>query len=187
MDFAAQSDLSKRYHSLVFSSDSVDKNTWDDWHLIPAEPPIATLPEARTKFVEIPGMNGLLDISDIRGGTRYHDRTGSWKFYITRDYSGYNRASLYDEIKNFLHGKTLKVYLLDDPFYYYEGRFSVDNFVYGKNYSDITISYTLKPKATSTNAVNSSDGWLWDPFNFEMDTIDMSVEPNVVIVNSPIL
>lgn len=187
MDFSAQSDLSKRYHSLVFSSGSSDKNTWDDWHLIPSEAPVVNPPDVQTKFIEIPGMNGKLDISDIRGGTRYQDRTGSWKFYIIREYPGYDRVALYNEIRNFLHGKVLRVYLLDDPYYYYEGRFSIESFTYGSNYSDVTIGYTLKPKATNTNAVNSADGWLWDPFNFEMDTIDTSVEPHVVVVKSPIL
>ena len=49
------------YHSITFG----EKNTWDDWHLIPSSRPVFNPPVFREKFIDIPGVSGLLDLSTI--------------------------------------------------------------------------------------------------------------------------
>lgn len=132
------------YYSLRFVSGSISKNTWTDWHLIPSERPYVDSPEVREKMVEIPGRSGLLDMTEmLTGDIHYGNRTGSWTFYVMHEYwSSWKNA--YNAILVFLHGKRMKVYLEDDPNYYYIGRFKV-KWSPQKDYSKITIEYNLDP------------------------------------------
>lgn len=185
MNMSDQSELSIRYHSLVFGVGSSEYNTWDSWHLIPSEPPAISPPEVKTKFVEIPGRNGQLDITDIGGQVRYDYRKGSWSFYIA-DHS-MDREDLYNNLQSLFHGKIVKVYVLDDPYCYYEGRLAIENLNNAKDYSKIGIAYTLNAIAIYPDVINTPEGWLWDPFNFETHVIDMVSDPQRILNPSPIL
>lgn len=175
------------YHSINFKIDGKTYNTWDSWRLIPYPRPSVAMPKVRTKYVEIPGMHGQLDITEILcGKPLYENRTGSWEFYISRrpndDGSVTKWTSLWRDIADTLHGKTGKVWLEDDKYFTYEGRFSVgDKFNVQKDYSKITIEYTLSPFASDRVDKVGSGGWKWDPFNFDLDQIDDSVTPHVLV------
>lgn len=152
------------YHSITFG----DKNTWDDWHLIPSSRPSVVLPDFSTKYVEIPGRHGTIDISDILTGFPvYGDRSGSFGFYVENDHWPWHVA--YSTISNYLHGKQMRMILEDDPGYFYQGRFKVGPWQTGKSYSGIEISYVVGPFKTSLTS--SAEQWLWDPFNFETGVI----------------
>ena len=47
------------YHSITIG----DKNTWDDWHLIPATRPLFNPPTVKENMVNIPGGDGVLDLT----------------------------------------------------------------------------------------------------------------------------
>ena len=58
------------------------KNTWKDWRLIPLTPPIFSQPPLKESYLDIPGMNGLIDLSFSFGPNQlYSNRTGSFEFY----------------------------------------------------------------------------------------------------------
>lgn len=134
-------------HSLTFGETN-PKNTWTNWHLIPSTRPHVAPPSVNEKMVEIPGRNGLLDCTTyLTGNPTYANRTGSWQFYV--DHEQWNSwVDTYTEILQYLHGKRMRVVLEDDPNYYYMGRFSVENWSSGKDYSQITIKYNLDPYKT---------------------------------------
>lgn len=133
----------RNYHSITFG----DKNTWDDWHLIPSSRPEFAAPNGRNIWADIPGheANGL-DISEIlTEAPTYENRKGSFQFIVANGYGDWNER--YDEIREYLHGKVMKV-VLDDEIesqYYYEGRFEVKPWNSGKNWSTITIDYDVGP------------------------------------------
>ena len=121
-------------------------NTWTSWHLIPTSRPYVAQPAFTPKFVEVPGMNGQLDLTNyLTGGPTYGMRTGSFSFYMINHDGTLDPENLRYQIVNALHGKTWKMKLQDDPNYYYEGRFTVGNVEPGQQVSTITISYTLNP------------------------------------------
>ena len=63
-------------------------NTWTDFHLFPTSRPLVNPPEVRFKTVEIPGMNGVLDLTDaLSDGTEpaYGTRKGSWEFIVVNN------------------------------------------------------------------------------------------------------
>lgn len=148
------------YHSITFG----DKNTWDDWRLIPTSRPVFAPPPMKSKLIEIPGRNGLLDISTIATGVPvFENREGSFEFFLDNDY--YQHNQIYDMVMSYLHGKNMRATLEDDPEFYYEGRFTVSSWVSGKNVSGLTIDYNVAPY--KTNTYSTMDDWLWDPFSFE--------------------
>lgn len=153
------------YHSITIGT----KNTWDDWHLIPDSRPLVNPPQVKTNIVDIPGGDGSLDLTYVlTGRPTFKNRTGSWTFYVENGFREWHE--LYSEIMAYLHGKTYKVILEDDPAYYYEGRLSVNNWKSDQQWSQITIDYDLKPYKWEDESVTGSN-WLWDPFNFETDVI----------------
>ena len=152
------------YHSVTFG----DKNTWDDWHLIPESRPVFLPPETKTNYVDIPGADGKLDLSEaLTGEMLYKNRTGSINFYVDNGHEDW--TVLYSKIMNYLHGQKMKVWLEDDPYFYYEGRFSVNTWKSEKARSQITIDYDVAPYKIDIQS--SADEWLWDPFNFEVGVI----------------
>ena len=152
------------YHSITIG----DKNTWDDWHLIPTSRPLFNPPSVKTTLVSIPGGDGSLDLTEaLAGRPTYENRTGSWTFAVENGFRDW--AELYSEVMAYLHGKELIAILEDDPNYYYKGRFAVNGWKSNKDYSEITIDYNVGPYKKSVHA--TGDDWLWDPFNFETGVI----------------
>lgn len=152
------------YHSVTFGN----KNTWDDWHLIPTTRPVINPPQFVSNMVEIPGMDGSYDMSEwLSGRPNYKDRTGSLEFAVANDYTNWTIA--YSAISNYLHGQRMRMKLEDDPGFYYEGRFTVNKWKSDKWYSLITINYVVNPWKKSV--VGTSDPWLWDPFSFTTGVI----------------
>ena len=57
------------YHSITFG----DKNTFDDWHLIPTSRPVIAPPPFRSHTEDIPGGFGSLDLSEALTGYPLND------------------------------------------------------------------------------------------------------------------
>lgn len=158
-----------------------DKNTWDDWRILPVERPVFAPPKPKTTYIDIPGGNGALDLSEsLTGYPVYENRTGSFKFRVMNDYVEWHER--YTEIMEYLHGRSMNAILADDPDYFYRGRFTVDGWESGDTWSQITIGYTVDPYKWSV--LSSVDPWIWDPFNFENGIIREQAFSNIVI-NSP--
>lgn len=130
------------YHSITIG----DKNTWADWRLIPAAPPIITIPPVRKNMVELPGGNGSIDLTQFIGNkTLYGVSEGTWEFVIT-DQVSHTMMQWRNEIVDYIHGKRFdSIILEDDPYWVYTGRLEVQAVKPGKSYSGITIAYTIDP------------------------------------------
>lgn len=168
---------SQEYHSLIFDTVATlnsqthtfggpdSKNTWNDWHLIPSKRPTVASPGVETNMVQIPGRSGSLDMSEyLTGGIVYGDRSGSWEFIVDNDHERW--VTIKDKIMEYLHGKHLFVVLEDDPNFYYEGRFTLNEWRSEAVCSSIVINYVLGPYKTHISEIG---GKLWDPFNFDRD------------------
>lgn len=184
------------YHSLTFSQEEswVAKNTFDDWHLVPAERPVVKAPVPKTKFEDIPGGNGSIDLSTVLTGYPvFANRQGSWTFYVLNDYkkSETDWAILYSEIMEFLQGKSLRVELEDDPDYYYWGVFALNEWQSPKDYSKVVIDYVIEPykysKYEQKLYVELTDNVTWvsrDIYHEDMGT--GPITPWVFIESAPI-
>ena len=156
------------YHSITFgdiSSVTKDgitktvfsgKNSWDTWGLIPESRPVINPPPPNKKQVAIPGVDGIVDLSEnLTGYMTYGNRTGSWDFIVANNNidiypiepkkKSYDWATVYSMIMRELHGRPFKCMLEDDPGYYYDGMFGINAWKSDKNYSRITIDYDVGP------------------------------------------
>lgn len=151
-------------HAVIFG----DKHSWKDWHLIPTSRPIFNPPSVKTNYIELPGANGILDLSEaITGYPLYGDRQGSMEFIVANDYGTWHKR--YSEIMSYLHGKIIEAVLEEDRYYVYRGRFTLNEWRSDPNWSIITIDYDVYPFKLEPNS--SLEPWKWDPFNFETGII----------------
>ena len=167
------------YHSITFG----EKNTWDDWHLIPSSRPVFNPPKPKTNYVDIPGADWHIDLSEaVSGEIVYEARTGSIEFIVDNGHQEWHE--LYSEIMNYLHGMDMKAILEDDPTFYYEGRFSVNQWKSDPHNSKITIDYSVRPY--KFEEYSSLDDWKWDTFNFKTGIIrnykDLIVNETLTLV-----
>ena len=132
------------YHSISFYNGTTKLNTYDDWHLVPEKRPLVVPPTQKTKYLDIPGANGNIDLSDsLTGYPVFNNREGEWNFYVLNDYGEWQNR--FSSIMTAIHGKRLKAVLEDDSGYYYEGRFSVSSWDSEQNWSQIKIKYSVAP------------------------------------------
>lgn len=187
------SETSKSVHSMTFG----DKNTWDDWHLVPTTRPVFSFPNLKAQTVDIPGANGKIDLTDaLTGYAAYENRTGSFEFMVVNtgqtlsidNSGGYDPASTvqwqntYSVIANYLHGQAMKLTFEDDPGWYYNGRFTLNQWTSDEEYSKIVIDYDVEPFKYSLT--DTSDLWEWDPFNFETGVIKIYNESSLQFTSS---
>lgn len=172
------------YHSITFG----DKNTWDDWHLVPSSRPVFNPPTPKTKTIDIPGGDGVIDLSlALTGYPIYKNRTGSFEFIVPNGFEPWEAGeiekkpwyTIYSEIMDYLHGQSMRAILEDDPEYFYEGRFTVNSWKSDKDWSKITINYDVGPY--KWDILSSTEDWLWDPFNFQNGVIRSSIFKNIAV------
>lgn len=178
------------YHSITFG----DKNTWDDWHLVPSSRPVFSPPALKKRSLEIPGASGSLDLTEMPSGyPTFENREGSIEFYVINDPDDVHELwrkkdyglwyDRYSTIMAYLHGQRMKAIIEDDRRYYYIGRFTVNEWRSEKDYSKIVIDYDLEPYKWSVST--STEAWLWDPFNFDRDKVPQETDfKNIKVDNS---
>lgn len=70
----------------------------------------------------------------------------------------------------------------DAPEYFYEGRFTVNSWKSPKDWSHITIDYSVGPYKWSV--LSSIDDWLWGPFNFQNGVIRAMLFKNISVTTA---
>lgn len=145
-----------------------DRNTWTHWKIVPTSRPVFAPPSPKTSYVDVPGANGKLDVSQILTGyPLYSNRTGSFEFIVLNDFRHWQEA--YTDIMTTLHNKVLACVYEEDPEYYYVGRWNVQSWSSGSDHSRIVLGYDIEPY--KWRIYDSNDAWLWDPFNFRTGVI----------------
>ena len=139
-------------HSVIFGN----KHSWLDWHLVPMSKPVVPPPEVVENYVDIPGANGQLDLTDVMNGfPTYKSRSGEFSFIIDPKYWFLDKA--YPEIANYIHGRRMRIILTDDPDWCYEGRVSISGADSGRDYSTISFKYVVDPFKLTVNPLPGYD------------------------------
>ncbi len=172
------------YYSVNFG----DKNTYDDWHLVPDSRPVVMPPEPKTTMIEVPGANGSIDLSEsLVGYPVYQNRKGSMTFIVLNGYEDW--TSIYSKIANYLHGRRLRMSLEDDPDWFYEGRFNFKEWVSNNDgtWSNVEIEYEVDPykyyKNLSTYILTLSGGNGTINLNTDDKIGRVPVVPDIKITN----
>lgn len=123
-------------------------HSYDTWGLWLREAPKISPPEPQTHYVEIPGMDGSLDLTEKLFGTvKYKDREIEMHFYSLAKRSQW--AEIASDMMGKLHGKVVRIILDDDPGYYYQGRVVFESMEPQQNVIPIVMTATVGPYKTS--------------------------------------
>ena len=117
-------------------------HSYDAFQLILSSKTIGT-PSPKTETIDIPGGDGVLDMTEYFGEPKYGNRKLSFEFssvVIPEDF-----MSLFSMVQNALHGKKMNITLDDDPGWYYTGRISVSEWKADKNIGKLTIDCDCEP------------------------------------------
>lgn len=139
-----------------------DKKTFDDWGL-KLQSLVVGLPEAKTNPVDIPGADGVMDLTQALGPVRYNNREIQMIFDVMAAPERWH--SLTSEIANYLHGQRLKVILNSDPDYYYIGRLALNSEKSDYYMNHITVTGDMEPY--KYEMYSGIDKWKWDSFSFK--------------------
>lgn len=151
------------HYSITFGEGNSTKNTWSDWKLVPESPPVIPSPRPKTNYVDIPGrIFGPLDLSTVPFGYMTWERmTGNWVFVMYDDYwHTPDRKAVYEAVRSWLHGRTTKIVLEEDPDHYFYGRFTVEAPRSGQGPFALQIGYDLEPVRYNTEDDSIDDEWL---------------------------
>ena len=117
-------------------------HSWNDFQLILASKTIGT-PQAKTETIDIPGGDGVLDLTEYFGEPKYKNRPLSFEFssmVIPSDF-----MSLFSMVQNALHGKKMNIILDDDPGWQYTGRISVSEWKVDRNIGKLVVDCDCEP------------------------------------------
>lgn len=133
------------YYAVTIIKGAETKNTYNDWYLVPSSRPVILPPEPKYNMIDIPGVNGVIDLTDVlTGDVAYNNRKGSIEFIVFNE-KPTTWYELYSDIMDFVQGQRVKIKLEEEPEYYYEGRIRVNTWNSGKNFSTISFDYDLDP------------------------------------------
>lgn len=121
-----------------------NKHSYRTWGLLLKSYPYISPPEPKTKLIEVPGSDTVIDLTEtLTGSVKYGIRQGKFEFWVMDGRQKW--PSVYSSIMNELHGKKVKITMDDDPNYYYLGRVSVDEWGSDKKTATIVLTAEVEP------------------------------------------
>lgn len=143
-------------------------HTYKDWGLKLVSVKIPA-PAVKENYIDIPGTDGSIDLTDVFGRVLYSDRDGIEIVFDLLD-GGYSKwFAVCERISCILHGKKMKMVLDSEINRFYNVRLSVDYNKSNAVMSQITLSGKAEP--FKCDIQTTAEPWLWDTFCFENGVI----------------
>lgn len=116
----------------------------------------------KENYINIPGADGSIDLTEALGSVNYNDRTGKIVFSVLPSDDFEEKKS---EVANFLNGQKFKITLDKDPDWYYIGRCSINDHKCDKRIGQISIDLKLQPwkLKQETTVVSATRSQFLDP------------------------
>lgn len=123
-------------------------------------------PEPKTYTVDIPGGNGVIDLTEsLTGDVAYENRNQEFTFDLIYPE---NFEKVKTKLSNFLHGRAYDYTMTMDPGYTYHGRFTVESYEHAMYANGILGQIKIKieanpykKKASMTYKLNATGGKLY--------------------------
>lgn len=120
-----------------------DYHSYNDFSLILTEKKIGT-PSPKTETIDIPGGDGVLDLTDFFGAVRYNNRELEFTFKTPVE-TPRSFLKLYSIVMDLLHGKKMRVILDDENDVFYYGRVTVNEWKSNRRIGEIVIEVDAEP------------------------------------------
>ena len=153
---------------VIKNSDGTTTSLYDAYGLIMLDGYTLSPPEPKTNYIDIPGGNGTIDLTEtLNGDTVYNDRTQSFSFLKVDEEDPLNFEPFKTTLMKFFHGKKFDFQITMDPDYTYKGRFKLTDASFGV-YSNFgcamafDVEVTADPykyKENETYVVNAYGGY----------------------------
>ena len=98
--------------------------------------------QVKTNYIDIPGADGTVDLTEALGDVKFKDRSCSFIFtcFPYEDFEVKKK-----QVSNFLNGKRCILVLDKDQQYYWEGRCFVSEYASDKNLRRIAVTANVAP------------------------------------------
>jgi len=120
-------------------------HSFDDFNLILSQKIIGT-PSPKTETIDIPGSDGVLDLTEFFGDVKYNNRPLTFEFSTIVPQSEFMEQ--FTKVQNALHGQKMQIVLDDDAEWFYTGRITVSEWKADKNVGKLTIDCDCEPYKT---------------------------------------
>lgn len=166
----------------IFTGATINgEHTFRDWNSIITNSDIISTPEPNTTYLEVPGRNGRLDLSEaLTGDITYKNRT--IKLQLAESV---NPESWYERcihIFNMYHGRLVEIIFDDDPNHFYKGRAAVSDPQRIRNGAQLLLTIDAEPfryENTFYSVVGTSiEG---APIEGTLENTRMSVCPDITV------
>ena len=121
------------------------KHSYRTWRMLLKSDPVISPPKPKTKLVEVPGTNKVIDLTEsLTGGdVKYHMRSIRCVFYAIGGRQKW--PAVYSDVMNEIHGKRMQITMDNDPNYYYTGRVEVDEYESSEAAATIVVTAEVEP------------------------------------------
>lgn len=116
--------------------------SYEDLNLILSSKTIGA-PAPKVETIDLPGGDGVLDLTEFFDGTKYANRQLSFDFSTMVSPASFMQQ--FSTVQNLLHGRKMDIFLSDDPEWYYTGRVSVNEWKADRNIGKFTIDCDCEP------------------------------------------
>ena len=155
--------------SIIVEDTMQTYHTLDDWGLALGNNNYIGDPEMETTYITVPGRDGLIDASEAVSGRRIYKKR-KLAFELGGVRPRLNWDGVISNFRNTIDGRVCRLILDNDRGYYWKGRVYVRKFDRFRDLGTLTLEVPMAdPYKYDVN--NSSEPWLWDPFNFETGVI----------------
>ena len=155
-------------------------HTGDDLDLVQEVKEIGA-PEIQSYLVEVPGRNGLLNLTKgLTGGVTYKNRSLKFQYLGTG-----SREDLLEvaDLFNTYHGETVKIIDDDTPDYYYEGEVSVDT-TWNNTLLTIVLEVNANPFRENLEFTTVSTALSTDSKDIVITNSGVRVSPTVEVIDT---
>lgn len=158
-----------------------DTHSYYDLNLILSEVKIPPA-KPKTTYVDVPGADGSLDLTEANGEVRYSDRECTFLFTVhPLDSSTWEEKQT--EVSNLLNGRDFKITLDKDDEFYYQGRCTVSGYASDKNVKQITVAAKVKPYKYKQNETRVTAALSSTPKTLNILNGRKSVSPTIECSN----
>ena len=161
---------------------------WDlDLILTSAEIPPAS---PKTAYIDIPGADGSLDMTEAHGEVKYSDRTGV-KFIFFMNPAGDLSDAAWEEkktkVNNLLNGQHKNVVLDKDPDYFWQGRCVVDELSSSKRLRKIVVGARFAPYKLKNDLTRETVTLTNNPLEVTLKNSRKTVCPTIICTGNATL
>ncbi len=98
----------------------------------------------KTTYIDVPGADGSLDLTEANGEIKYGNRTFQIKFTVNPE-SEMTFDEKVSQVSNALNGRERQIIFDRDSEYYWWGRLTVNEYLQDKNIKQLTVTANVEP------------------------------------------